>query len=316
MRFSEATRAARSGKGRFLLVGAEPFLKDRFMRFVRSICPDSSTFRPDQADEALSHLSGNGLFEGSGRAIILADFEGFSKPGRFVAPIAECKDLLVISVAEKTDLKSRALSSVAASCQPVQCDKLREYGTDYPEWIASYIRESGRTASDEICGMIYHRVGPNMFSVSSELEKLFLVREGTITEEDVIRFVHPTAKATAFEVLDDLLKKDVKSALGRFSSYSLGADDPAEFCRFLSLYMEKMYRILLLRDQGFNPDDIADIVGIPRFLVKTRYLPRALGLGKSWIFTRLEALAALDVNLRVFRGNRAVLLDRLIFSFS
>lgn len=316
MRLSEAMQEVRAGKvGKYILLGDEPFLKDRFVRLVRAVIPDTFVFRPDQLADVLSTMSTGDLFGGGRRAVVLVDFDKMKSP--LLASLAEeCPDTLVFLPSEKADMRTRALSTIAAVCKPIQCDKFKDYTNEYPSWIMSCIREEKRTASEEVCALIYHRVGANMFSLASELEKLFLVCPQEIATTDVVRYVSPTARATAFDVLDDLLRKDVKSALGRFSSYATGSDGPEDFVRFLAMYLEKMFRMLLLREQKFEADDIADIVGIPRYLAKTRYLPRAQGLGKSWFVDKLDRMVALQADLRKYSGNPRYLLDRFIFTFA
>ena len=62
-------------------------------------------------------------------------------------------------------------------------------------------------------------------------------------------------------------------------------------------------------------DNISDLVGIPRFIVKTRYLSKIQGLGKAFIASKLEALCLIDTQLRLFKGDKRILLERFIFSF-
>jgi DNA polymerase III delta subunit len=74
--------------------------------------------------------------------------------------------------------------------------------------------------------------------------------------------------------------------------------------------------MLLLREQKFEVDDIADIVGIPRVLMKLRYMPRALTMGKETIASKIDAVCNLDVQLRSFKGDKKLLVERFIMSFS
>jgi len=189
---------------------------------------------------------------------------------------------------------------------------MREYNSDYPNWIQKYFKENKVDISDEASHEIYQRQGPDMFAISNELEKLLLVRTGVVTEEDVRKFVPHTARATAFNILGDLLNKDVAAALKKLATL----DDPNEFLKFLGNYLEKMYRILILREQKFEAEQIADIVKIPAYLVKVKYLPRAVGLGKDWILRKMNDVNTLEVRLRQYRGPVKPLLHKFIYSFS
>ena len=316
MRYQEALSAFKAGKAtKFVLAGAEAFLKGQFASVVRSSM-DASVFRPDEAGEALSRLQSDGLFKGA-RATILEGFDKMS-PERFVGALEGTSDVVVMIVGERADLKSRAMTEVLTFSAGVSCERLKEYGSDYPEWIASVIAEAGFSADEGVAAHVFRRVGPDMSTTARELDKLMLVRAGSkrITVDDVVRFVSLTARATSFEILDALLKKDVAGAVARHASfYGHSSDGSLELAQFLGSYFEKLLRMLLLREQGFGPDEVADIVGIPRFLVKTRYLPAALALGKSNVLGKLDALCDVDARIRTFKGDKRIILDRFIYSF-
>lgn len=317
MRFQEALQQLRTGRGKkFLLSGPENFLKEHLVQCARGMCQDFFVFYPDEAAEAYETISTVDLFSSS-RALILYDLDRM-KPDKFVEPIRGFEDIIVATLSEKADLKSRVVTELIGAMVPVACEKLKGYGNDYPIWVSGFISESGFSTDEGVCDLIFERVGDDMFALSKEIQKLFLVKadDKKIALEDVQRYVSVTARASAFDILDDLLKKDVKSALKRFKSFSESSESIVEFVKFLFNYMEKLYRILLLRDKKFEADDIADIVGLPRFLVKTKYLPKALGLGKSAISAKIDQLCHLDARVRTFKGDKRILIEQFIYSFA
>jgi DNA polymerase III delta subunit len=115
---------------------------------------------------------------------------------------------------------------------------------------------------------------------------------------------------------DNLLNNNIVEALRCLDSYSMVQDNNVELVSFLYTYMEKMYRILLLKDEKVPPNDIASIVGIPRFLLTTRYLPKALAFGKNFIMEKINYICDLEVQLRKFKGNKRILIERFLFKFS
>jgi DNA polymerase III subunit delta len=314
MRYLEAISALKAGKERkFILPGPEIYLKDQFVRICKSIKPSLIVYYPDNAKEALEVLSSDSMFEEE-KAYALIDFDKM-KPEKFSRLIRETKDILILCLTEKADLKSKSLTEVIACAKPVPCEKMKEYGEDYPTWVSSVITSSGYTMEEGVAREIYLKVGPDMFSLSSELDKLFIVKgdDKYITKVDVDRFVSKTARSTAYELLDDLLNRNVKSALVK---YSCSSEDPGDLVRFLGIHMEKLYRVLLLKDQKFDADQISEIVGIHRFLLKTRYMPKALAMGKSMIADKIDQLCQLEVSLRSFKGSKNMLFERFIYSFA
>jgi DNA polymerase-3 subunit delta len=177
--------------------------------------------------------------------------------------------------------------------------------------------DNGHKMQDSADSALFSRIGPSLPSLSQELEKLFLVKQDQeITTQDVEKYVSLTSSSTAYELLDALLRRDIKSALQRFESYSRMQDNFIEIIYFIGMYMEKMYRMLLLKEEKMDAKDIAEILGIPLFLVRTKYLPRVTGLGKAFISSKIDDICRLDVQVRIFKGDKKILFDQFILKFS
>jgi DNA polymerase III delta subunit len=316
MRFQEAISSLKyKRESKYSLVGAEQYLKELFIKTAKSVYSDYTImeFFPEDQDEALSLLTSNNFF--GQQLFIFNDFNKI-KPSLGDA-ISKFDGCLIIVLPEKIDTSSRAITTVTGQTAVVECNKLRDYGTDYPLWIRNQIQEAGYTASEGLENLIFSRVGPNMFVLANELEKLLIMKmDKIITPEDVNKIVSITAVSTAFDIFENLMKKDIAKALYCFDSYARSQENLIDITAFIGSYFEKMYRILLLREQKFEIDDIADIVGIPRFMVKLRYMPKALAFGKDGIASKIDAICHLDAQLRSFKGDKRLLFERFILEFS
>ena len=302
---------------RFILTGDEPYLKESFIRVAHSVYHEWEflDFYPDTEVEALSSMNSGGLFDG--RLIILHDFNKMDIK-KFVNFIDSSQDCIIFVIAEGHEGSSRHMTSITSKAAVVECNKMRDYGNDYPLWISSKISEGGYTKREGVESAIFSMVGPDMFAISNEISKLFVFKNETkdISMDDVTSIVSLTATKSSFDILDCLLKRNVSGALGCIESYSRIQDNYIELISFLSHYMEKVYRILLLRDNKMSPDDIADIVGLPRYILKTKYLSKAVVLGKSFVSDKMDQLCKLDVLLRKFKGNKKIMVENFILKFS
>lgn len=317
MRYREALSSLRyKKKNKFALVGKEPYLKEYFIKSAEKTYPDSSVkiLLPEEQSEALSLLRCDSLFEDN--IVVLNSFDKMETKA-FKDAISTYDGNLIITLSEKANAKSRAITKIFNDLTVVECKKLREYGMDYPLWIRGQITEAEFKASDNIDELIFSRVGPNMYALARELNKLFILKseEKVITSGDVEKVVAVSAVGTAFELFECLLRRKISKALNCFSSYSRNHDNYIEIVSFMGSYLEKMYRIILLRERKFEVDDVADIVGIPKFLVKTKYLPWALAFGKNGLAKKIDGVCNLNIQLRLFRGDRKILFERFICSF-
>jgi DNA polymerase-3 subunit delta len=302
---------------KFFLIGDEPYLKNRFIKAAISLYSNWEilNFYPDSEKEALSSLNSGGLFEG--RLIILNSFNKMDAK-RFINFSDFTQDCIIFVIDEDNKKTSRDMTTIISKTSVIECNRMKEYGNDYSLWISSIINGNNYTKRDGVEAHIYNKVGPNMFSLHNEISKLLIYKSDTrdINIEDVSSVVSLTSVRSSFELLDNLLNNNIVEALRCLDSYSRVQDNYVELVSFLYTYMEKMYRILLLRDEKVPPNDIASIVGIPRFLLTTRYLPKALAFGKNFIMEKINYICDLEVQLRKFKGNKRILIERLLFKFS
>jgi len=300
----------------FSLVGEEQFLKEAFIKRAQSVYSEYELviYDPGQDSEALDTLMSGSLF--SKFLIILRNFDKMGV-AKFEEPIKSIDGCLIMLFSEKADLKSRAITKILSYSTNVECDALKEYGQDYPIWIRTHVMDAGYEIDDGADTLLYSKVGPSLFSIALEMEKLFLMKtDKKISIHDVNKYVSITATSTAYDLFEAFLKRDVKVALEAFDSYSKSQDNFVEIVAFISKYLEKMLRILLLREEKIGDNDIANIIGIPLFLIRSKYVPKITVLGKEFISAKIDSLCKLDAHLRSFRGDKKILFDRYILSFS
>lgn len=317
MIYSKAISSLRYKKGKkFALVGNEPYLKESFIKLAGKVHSDCTPYSlyPENQEEALGLLESEDLF---GNKLLVFHSFNKMKMESFEKAIKNYDDNLILVIEDKARLKARAITKILTLVTVVECKKFKEYGMEYPLWIRGNITDKGFTADDEIDQMIFSRVGPNMAVIAHELEKLFILKsdDKNITVEDVKKVVSVTAISTSFEIFENLLKKDTRRALESFYSYAGDRDNFIEIVSFLGLYLEKMYRMLLLKEDNYKIDDIADIIGLPRFYVKTRYMPKATSFGKLKIAAGIDRVCQLNVQLRLFKGDKKVLMEKFIHDF-
>jgi DNA polymerase III delta subunit len=316
MKFQEALNSLKyKRETKFILVGPEMYLKEQFISEAKKQFPDQEfvTFFPEAQDQALDLIGSDSFFQRP--FVVLKNFDKMKTP-RFEQAVKIFEGNLILTLTEKVDTQSRALTGIVSSMAAVECNKFKEYGNDYPSWINSQITGAGYSATEEIIYLLFSKIGPNLFTLSKELEKMYTVKtDRTITKGDVDKYTSVTSTSTSFEIFENLLRKNVACALVCFESYSKLQDNFIEIVGFLGSYLEKMYKILVLKEKNLDIDNISDIVGIPRFIVKTRYLSKIQTLGKAFIASKLDALCQIDTQLRLFKGDKRILLERFIFSF-
>jgi DNA polymerase-3 subunit delta len=316
VRYNDAIREVQYDRNkRFVLVGEELYLKEQFEQFLIKAHPEANllVFYPGEELEAKSALFSAGLFDQ--RIIVLRYFDQM-KNKEFPDLIRGFDDYLLVTLSDQVNLKNSIITSVLGYSIPVQCNKMSEHDASYPSWILSHGTEKGFVFIDGAEDVLYRKVGPDLMTLLNELSKLMIYKQETKTiyPEDIDKVVADSATSSAYEVLDNMLRKDISKTLLSFEKFLRSSEEVLDLVLFLGRYLEKIYRILLMDEQKMTADGIASIVGIPPMLLKTRYLPRSKSLGKERIGKWYGDIAAMDAAVRIFKGDEKILFTKFIIS--
>lgn len=317
MRLKEAIRALQDNKSKqFLLLGNEPYLKEQFIQAVRVLRSKANflPFYPGEEKEAQRAFSMVSLF--NDRVFFLMNFDKFKLHDVLISRSG--RDIIVMSTTEDATVKQKLISKASVSATLVDCMKMRVWGDDYPLWIISKARDYDLEMADGAAERLYQCVGPNMMAISRELRKICLYKDKVklVTPGDIDAAVATRVASTPYELLEKILRKDVAGALQCLDDCCRFSQDYVGIIGFLSAYFEKMYRIWLYKQRGLDAESMADILGIPAFHIKTKYLPRAVALGRTVLEGFLEAIVELDIKIRLFSADKKSLLEYFILQIA
>jgi DNA polymerase III delta subunit len=315
MKYNEALKEISFNKSKkFSLIGDEKYLKDQFKSYFISKHENASimSYYPGDELDIKSSLYSSGLFE---ERLIVLNYFDLMKNKDMLDLIQQFEDFILLTFSDNVNLKSSIISSILSYTTPVQCNKMPEYGSDYPTWIINYASNKGYTFIDSSEDLLYLKVGPDLLTITNEFSKLMIYKKETkiIFPEDIEKVVVNSAVGSTFSILDNILRKDIVKTLSLIEYY-LKNEEPMELVWFLGRYFEKLYRLLLLDQQKVNVEGIADIIGIPAFLIRSRYMSRSKSIGRSVLGKWLEGTVTLEAKMRTFKGDKKVLLNNFIIS--
>lgn len=315
MRYTEAIKELQfKRKKKFLLTGNESYLKDLFIKYLISLNSGSIIFSyyPGDEDELKSALFSYSLFE-ENRVIILHYFDEMKVSG-LKDQINRYEDYLAVVVSDGA--KNSSFSDIIESCTQVQCLKMSEFSQDYPSWLISKASEYEFSFVDGAEDLFFKKIGPDMYMLYLELEKIMLYKgqEKIITPDDVNKVISFSESVSTYDILDNLLRKDVSKALKNFQLYIKHSDDFDGLVYFLGHYFEKLYRMIKMHSDKMSVESIASILNLSPYSVKTKYLPKAILLGFDRLSEILEQIVSLEVALRT-SSIKEILINKFIFSF-
>lgn len=134
-------------------------------------------------------------------------------------------------------------------------------------WIGARATASGRTVEPAAVRELYAACGADLWSLSSELEKLFLLKpKGVLTSADVREVVSTPPRADVFGAVNAIVQRDRVTALQRLATSRRAGED---LRRLFTLVLRDLRRLLRIRgglDSGeaLSPWSLAHEFHIPR----------------------------------------------------
>ena len=160
-------------------------------------------------------------------------------------------------------------------------------------WIHTYCKEDGCTIANNAVSTLLERTGPDMWRLTSELEKLVAYKgKGEITHDDVNLLVARNHDIDVFALTDAFVAGNTSKAVGLLKSYIISGEAPQRLIGLLFYQIRTLISIKFLLQDGVAPGAIAKQAGIHPFVVrKTAPIAQRLSLPQlKFLYNRLLAV--------------------------
>lgn len=160
-------------------------------------------------------------------------------------------------------------------------------------WVQNLAREQGADLLPDSARYFVSYVGHDQWRLQSEFEKLMLAEKPITT--DLVRYIaEPYPEATAFELLDSMLKGD-ESRVRELLDLLSQKEDPYQFFGLLS---SQVFALLaMVNGKTRSSNEIAKDMGVHPFVV-SKLSPFAKKLGEHRVGRLVEQLAHCDERIK------------------
>ncbi len=204
---------------------------------------------------------------GNKRVVVLKDGEQLKK--------SELKKIFSITVPAFSVLVIMSTSQTKpSSLTEKDAVFINQYSLTLPilrKWIKNKTKSFNKKIQKDAIEEIIERLDHNLFTISTEIEKLSLYagERDTITKEDVQNVVEAMPQAKIFTLTDEIIYHKRNSALKTFSEIvSKENVAPEQLLSLLLKTLSQMVMIKELSQKGLNQKEIAQKTGIyPTFVV-------------------------------------------------
>lgn len=279
MQVEEAIKNISNGKIApvYVSLGTENYLQDKFKNFLLSLIPaDQQEFNIGRYDMEVVNLSvalNDAMslpFFGEYRLVIIDrpyfltgmrqknsldhDLNGLLK----YLKNPETATILVFTVPyPKLDERKKLTKQLRKVAEFVDCQPLKE--REVRSFVSSVLQKKGYQLNSDALDLLLERTGAELTSIMNELPKLLLAAQESkiISWSDVDGLVARSFEQNVFDLVDLVLKRNVKDALSMYRDLLLQKEEPLKINAILEGQFRLMLQAMILREHGYDQGSVA-----------------------------------------------------------
>lgn len=305
----------------YLFTGSEGFLKEERLEAIKKALFGITAAHPDYniyyagKDSIITIVDTCRLmpFSGKRRLVIIKETENLKKD--------ECSILLEY-VKNPVDSSFLILETSQRNLSKDLEDVVLKYakrenfeplkGEGLFRWVKTRFSAQGKSVSHSVTASLINRTGPDLYSLSSAIEKLILYtgKRNSIQQNDVESLVGIDRSTSTFEFVNAVSEEDFSSAIKTAVSLLRDGTTAQEILGLIGWQMNQFAQVLKLLEEGLMPQDIARRLNIPMFRIDT-VISRVKNLRLKDIERRLDSILDSDLSIKTGRTKPLIELESL-----
>jgi len=283
-----------SAKRKVLLKAKEPFLVIAFIDKINSLYPDHEFFMCYTFSDFYNCFNRGSLFNTSDAVLVLWDFT--KEDIVLVEQLIKIEtDDIIILVQRQILPKNKAYTQVTTECSVIKLDQLSEKACT--PWLKNYMKDEELSFDSDVPGYLVQNLGKDLYTLTNEVKKLKYASSGKRISVDLSRQVLTTSRdAKYFEFMEMFYKRRFSGVLKEFRKVAIYSY--TKLLYFMISQIERVYKVAIYKEQNFSREEIADLLGVPVFIAKTKILPVLSSYSKTKLLMVLDLFNELDFKLR------------------
>lgn len=332
--FMKYLKQEKIDKNVILLYGEETFLKahgktELLNKITPAQMPEFNVFvfdgrkydlkAVDEAIESLPVMSetklftfrNSMLFTVSGRETATKDYKEFWEKRFMDIP----EDVYIVFDEEKVDKRSSLYKKLQKQNAFAEFSYLSE--NKMINWTVGMFKTLGKHISPHDAKYLIEITGDGMMAVKNEAEKIAAYTQGeiNISRKDIDAVVVPVIENKVFDMVDAMLSQNAEVSLSKLNDLILLKEDETRILGAISSSVDKILTVKLMTSSKLDKTQIAAKSKIPPFLV-SKYIALSAKYTKESLELLLTMCVETDRKFKLSKGDKAVLLQRLIADFS
>ena len=213
---------------------------------------------------------------------------------------------------EKLDERKKVTKELKKHAVTIEAKKLTE--PELTNWIQSRAKVNGVEINQEAIELLLALVGPNLFMLTSEVDKLALYASGKemIDTRLVEMLVSRSLEQNIFTLIDKIVQRKLDEALRIYYDLLKQNEEPIKILSLIAGQFRLLYQVKELSRRGYGQQQIAGFIKVHPFRVK-------LAAGQAGKFTDeeltafMKMLAEADYQMKTGSMNKSLVVEMLLF---
>jgi DNA polymerase III delta subunit len=302
---------AKIDNNKFLLKTECTFLVDNFIEKLKREYKSHTFEMCNSPDKFIESATSSSIFNEGSRLLVLKDLDPDFLDAVSSIINGDTDDVWVIIQKQKIS-RTKAYTVIKGACQYVELKELSE--SQCAVWVRQWLTEIKLIFSEEIPIYIVSRVGTDISKLHNEIKKVAAYYTGSdkriLTQLDCNEFFSEDAETRFFVIIESFFRKRVREVfeeLKRVDDYSL-----VKLLHMLIGQTEKLYKVAIYREQKMSPEDIGEMISIPKFIVTTKFFSYLSFYNKTKLIMLLDLFNELDVEMRQTKLPKSLVFESYI----
>jgi DNA polymerase-3 subunit delta len=293
---------------KFLLKSDCHFLINNFINKLKLNYPKLNLIYCNDTDRFIESITEQNIFNDDKRIIILKELDPDFVDSVGAVINQPTEDIWVV-IQQQTISRTKAYTVIKGACKLVELKELDE--NQCAVWVRQWLNDLKLIFQDDIPAYIVSRVGTDILKLNSEVEKVALYYQGsterTLSQFICDKFFSEDAEIRFFILIEHFFRKRVKEVfdeLKRFDDYSY-----VKLIHMLISQTEKVYKVAIYKSQGISLEDMSSLIGIPKFIISTKFITTLSFFNKIKLIELLDTLNKLDAELRSTKFPKNIVIE-------
>lgn len=307
----------------YVICGSDPYLKDLFFQIIKQKYKEVPVEKLDAKSlsekEIISNFQSDDLFSDQ-KMIFVENFDSIrGEKKKLLEYIKNPDEDIILLLISSSDRQTKFKKTLENQKKIIFLDSspFKIYNEDIEFFIDRLCNVQGFEIDSKSKDLIKKKCGIDLYLISNELRKLFVLKEAekSINLSDTAKTISQFEQSSVFEIVDSIASKKLENAIKETAALFVTDSNAAMMISYnLYYYFERLIIVKDMLRRGNSEIEISKEIGLPPFVVKKDYIPRARKIKNGEILAILRKLVNLDFQLRQSSLTHRNIIDSFIFN--